>query len=87
MKYFVNVESSQVIEVEAENENAAIELIKAQMDPRTAAATKLEIAIEAIELADGSYGVRNEEAETTAIEQAIEEAQEAQENNERQSTF
>ena len=48
MKYLVVMETYQLIEAEAENEEAAIEAVKKQIDPRIAAAATFSIAIEPI---------------------------------------
>lgn len=48
MKYTVVMETYQLIDVEAENEAAAIEAVKKQIDPRVAAAANFSIAIEPV---------------------------------------
>ena len=48
MKYTVAIERMQIVEVEAENAEAAIEVVKGQMDPRTAAAANFRLVHEAV---------------------------------------
>jgi hypothetical protein len=46
MKYTIAIETMQIIETEAENAEAAIEVVKSQMDPRVAAAARFSIVYE-----------------------------------------
>ena len=48
MKYLVAVETMQLVETDAENEEAAIESVKSQLDPRVAAAAAFQIVQETI---------------------------------------
>lgn len=48
MKYTVAVETMQFIEVEAGSGDAAIEVVKGQMEPRAAAAAGFRIVHEAV---------------------------------------
>ena len=48
MKYLVAVETMQLVETEAENAEAAIEVVKNQLDPRVAAAAAFQIVQETI---------------------------------------
>ena len=43
MKYMVTIETTQYVEVESETAEAAIELVKSQLDPRVAAAAAFQI--------------------------------------------
>ena len=43
MKYLVAIETMQLVEIEAENAEAAIESVKSQLDPRVAAAAAFQI--------------------------------------------
>ena len=46
MKYMIAVESPQYIEVEAETAEAAIKMVKSQLDPRVAAASAFQVVQE-----------------------------------------
>ena len=46
MKYMIAIETTQYVEVEAETEDAAIETVKKQLDPRIAAAAHYEVVKE-----------------------------------------
>ena len=48
MKYMVAIETTQYVEVEAENEEAAIEDVKSKMDARIAAAAGFSIVKETV---------------------------------------
>ena len=43
MKYLVAIETMQLVEIEAENAEVAIESVKSQLDPRVAAAAAFQI--------------------------------------------
>ena len=43
MKYTIAIETRQFIEVDAETEDAAIETVKKQLDPRIAAAANISV--------------------------------------------
>ena len=45
MKHTIAVEITQMIEVEAENEDQAFEIVRNQMDPRQAAVARLQSVI------------------------------------------
>ena len=45
MKYTIAVEITQMVEVEAENEDQAFEIVRNQMDPRQAAVARLQSVI------------------------------------------
>jgi len=47
MKYLVAVETMQLVETEAENAEAAIGVVKSQLDPRVAAAASFQVMQEA----------------------------------------
>ena len=56
MKYLVAIETIQIVETDAENEEAAIETVKKQMDARVAAAASFSIAQELVyDEKSGSY--------------------------------
>ena len=56
MKYLVAIEIIQIVETDAENEEAAIEIVKKQMDARVAAAASFSIVQElAYDEKSGSY--------------------------------
>ena len=46
MKYIIAVETMQLVEVEAETAEAAMEVVKGQFDPRVAAAARFSIVYE-----------------------------------------
>ncbi len=46
MKYTIAVQTEQLIEVDAETAEAAIEAVKSKLDPRVAAAARYEIVQE-----------------------------------------
>ena len=46
MKYMIAIEITQYIEVEAETEDAAIETVQKQLDPRVAAAAHYKVVKE-----------------------------------------
>ena len=46
MKYMIAIETTQYVEVEAETAEAAVEVVKSQLDPRVAAAAHYEIVKE-----------------------------------------
>ena len=48
MKYLVAIETIQIVETDAENEEAAIESVKSQLDPRVAVAAAFQIVQETI---------------------------------------
>ena len=48
MTYTVAVKTTQMVEIEAENGQEAIQKVKSQLDPRVAAAASFSIAIDAI---------------------------------------
>ena len=56
MKYMIAIKTTQYIEVEAETEDAAIETVKKQLDPRIAAAAAFQIVQElTFDEESGSY--------------------------------
>ena len=56
MKYLVAIETIQIVETDAENEEAAIETVKKQMDARVAAAASFSIVQELVyDEKSGSY--------------------------------
>ena len=46
MKYMITIETMQIVEIEAENAEAAMEVAKGQFDPRVAAAARFSIVYE-----------------------------------------
>ena len=46
MKYMVEIETTQYVEVEGETAEAAIEKVKSQLNPRTAAAAAFQVVQE-----------------------------------------
>ena len=46
MKYIVEIETAQYVEVESETAEAAIESVKSQLDPRAAAAAAFQVVQE-----------------------------------------
>ena len=48
MKYIIAIETIQIVEAEADSEEAAIEIVKKQLDPRIAAAATLSVIKEAV---------------------------------------
>ena len=48
MKYTIEVETTQIIEVDAETAQQAIEHIKSQLDPRQAASARFNIVTELV---------------------------------------
>ena len=47
MKHLVYIEIMQIVEVEAENAEAAIEVAKSKLDPRIAASASIQVIQEA----------------------------------------
>ena len=48
MKYLVSIETSQIVEIESETAEAAIEVAMSKLDPRIAAAASFQIIQETI---------------------------------------
>ena len=48
MKYTIEVETTQIVEVDAETAQQAIEQIKAQLDPRQAASARFNVVTELV---------------------------------------
>ena len=46
MKYMVEIETTQYVEVESDTAEAAIEKVKSQLDPRVAAAAAFQVVQE-----------------------------------------
>ena len=46
MKFTITIETMQIVEVEAENAEAAIESVKSQLDPRVAATAAFQVVQE-----------------------------------------
>ena len=56
MKYMIEIATTQYVETEAENSEAAIEIVKSQLDPRVAAAAAFQIVQElTFDEESGSY--------------------------------
>ena len=58
MKYLVAIETIQMVEIESETAEAAIESVKSQLDPRVAAAAAFQVVQElTFDEESGSYKI------------------------------